>query len=91
MKTLTAKKAREQITCSGQDAGDIFFNDALIGKMTSAPDEKGKVVYQTVITTNGEHDDETLPHYLKASKRNALLDKVAKLVSVSMNDGSWHY
>lgn len=91
MKTLTAKKAREQITCTGQDSGEIHFNGKLIGTLSSAADEKGKVAYTTTVTTNGEFEDETIPHHLKASKRNALLDKVAKLVSSATQAGTWHY
>lgn len=91
MKKMTAKKAREQITCTGQDQGDILFGKTVIGRMSTTTDGKGKISYQTIICINGEMDDDSVPQVLKAPKRNALLDKVAKLASTSISEGTWPF
>jgi hypothetical protein len=82
VKTVTAKKTREQITCTGQSEGNIVFKNEVIGIMTSASDEKGKVLYKSEINN-------PLVIKVTAPKRNALLDKVSKSLANAINSGDW--
>lgn len=82
MKTVTAKKAREQLTCTGQSEGDIVFRNQVIGTMSCSEEKKGKVLYASEITS-------PVTIRVSAPKRNALLDKVAKALSVAINSGQW--